>query len=66
MLPANRELSGATVELVDMDAREYVLKTALSAARDAYDYIFIDCPPSLELLTVNSLAAADSLALIHI
>ena len=60
MLPANRELSGATVELVDMDAREYVLKTALSAARDTYDYIFIDCPPSLELLTVNSLAAADS------
>ena len=37
VLPANRELSGATVELVDMDAREYVLKTALSAARDAYD-----------------------------
>ena len=60
VLPSNKSLSGATVELVDMDAREYVLKTALSAARDAYDYIFIDCPPSLELLTVNSLAAADS------
>ena len=60
VLPANRELSGATVELVDMQAREYVLKTALIPARELYDYIFMDCPPSLELLTVNALAAADS------
>ena len=60
VLPANRELSGATVELVDMQAREYVLKTALIPARELYDYIFVDCPPSLELLTVNALAAADS------
>ena len=60
VLPANRELSGATVELVDMQAREYVLKTALVPARELYDYIFVDCPPSLELLTVNALAAADS------
>ena len=60
VLPANRELSGATVELVDMDSREYVLKTALLPAREEYDYIFIDCPPSLELLTVNALCAADS------
>lgn len=60
VLPANRELSGATVELVDMHAREYVLKTALVPARELYDYIFVDCPPSLELLTVNALAAADS------
>ena len=60
VLPANRELSGATVELVDMEAREYVLKNALLPAREEYDYIFIDCPPSLELLTVNALAAADS------
>ncbi len=60
VLPSNRELSGATVELVDMESREYVLKTALTPAREQYDYIFIDCPPSLELLTVNALAAADS------
>ena len=59
VLPANRELSGATVEHVDMQAREYVLKTALVPARELYDYIFVDCPPSLELLTVNALAAAD-------
>lgn len=55
VLPANRELSGATVELVDMQAREYVLKTSLIPARELYDYIFVDCPPSLELLTVNAL-----------
>lgn len=60
VLPANRELSGASVELVDMQSREYVLKTALAPAKEKYDYIFIDCPPSLELLTVNALVAADS------
>ena len=60
VLPSNRELSGATVELVDMESREFVLKTALLPAKEKYDYIFIDCPPSLELLTINALAAADS------
>ena len=60
VLPSNKELSGASVELVDMANREYVLKTRLLGLRDNYDYIFIDCPPSLELLTVNALAAADS------
>ena len=60
VLPSNRELSGATVELVDVPSREYVLKTALLPARESYDYILIDCPPSLELLTVNALTAADS------
>ena len=43
-----------------MQSREYVLKTALAPAKEKYDYIFIDCPPSLELLTVNALVAADS------
>ena len=61
VLPSNKELSGATVELVDMENREFVLKTALLGAKESYDYIFIDCPPSLELLTVNALTAADSL-----
>lgn len=60
IIPANKELSGATVELVDAQNREYVLKEALAALRDVYDYIFIDCPPSLELLTLNALVAADS------
>lgn len=60
VLPSNRELSGATVELVEAENREYVLKNALLSLREDYDYIFIDCPPSLELLTVNALTAADS------
>ena len=60
LIPTNKDLSGASVELVDMDDREYILKNALEPLRNEYDYIFIDCPPSLELLTVNALAAADS------
>jgi chromosome partitioning protein len=60
IIPANRELSGATVELVGMEDREFVLKKALEPIRDGFDYILIDCPPSLELLTVNALVAADS------
>ena len=61
VLPSNKELSGATVELVDMENREFILKTALLGVKENYDYIFIDCPPSLELLTVNALTAADGL-----
>lgn len=60
VLPANKELSGATVELVEMPEREYVLKKALEPVRAAYEFIFIDCPPSLELLTLNALTAADT------
>jgi chromosome partitioning protein len=58
--PANNELAGAEIELVSAFARETRLKTALSEIRDEYDYIFIDSPPSLGLLTINSLSAADS------
>ena len=61
VLASNVALSGAGVELVGMDAREYALKHALEPLRAQYDYIFIDCPPSLELLTLNALCAADSL-----
>lgn len=60
VLPANRNLSGCSVELVDAEAREYVMKRALEPLLDEYDYILIDCPPSLELLTVNALVAANS------
>jgi chromosome partitioning protein len=61
VLPANISLSGAGIELVGIeDGREYVLKKAIATVKDRYDYILIDCPPSLEMLTLNSLAAADT------
>jgi chromosome partitioning protein len=59
IIPASPDLSGATVELVEEKNREYFLKTALSRLRDQYDFIFIDCPPSLGILTLNGLTAAD-------
>ena len=58
---ARKELSGAEVELVGALARETVLKRALAEIKGEYDYIFIDCPPSLGLLTINALTAADTL-----
>lgn len=60
VIPASKELAAASVELIDAENREYVLKNALMSLYTDYDYIFIDCPPSLELLTVNALVAADS------
>lgn len=60
LLPANSRLTGAEVELVHLDARELRLKNALSRIRDQYEFIFADCPPSLGLLTLNTLTAADS------
>lgn len=60
ILPANVELSGAEVELIGLENNAFLLRNALSGLRDEYDYILIDCPPSLNLLTVNSLTAADS------
>lgn len=57
---ANPDLVGAEIELVDMPQREYRLKMAISTVSDGYDYVLIDCPPSLGLLTLNSLAAANS------
>lgn len=60
VIPANKDLSGASIKLVLKQEREYVLKKALQLVYNEYDYIFIDCPPSLELLTLNALVAADS------
>lgn len=60
ILPSNIDLAGAEVELVSFLAREQVLKRALDEVRDRYDYILIDCPPSLGLLTINALTASDS------
>ena len=60
VMPSNIGLAGAELELVDMKDREYKLKAALDPLRDKYDYIFIDCPPSLGLLTINALSASDS------
>ncbi len=61
VLPSRIELAGAEVELVSMMAREMRLKQVLEPIRDRYDYIFVDCPPSLGLLTLNALTASDSL-----
>ena len=59
IVPSNRDLVGAEVELVGDERREYRLREALDSVRKEYDYIFIDCPPSLSILTVNGLTAAD-------
>jgi len=60
LVPADVSLAGAEVELVRVEGRETRLKNALAVVKDDYDYLFIDCPPSLGLLTVNSLTAVDS------
>ncbi|MFH1286621.1 MAG: AAA family ATPase [Candidatus Magasanikbacteria bacterium] len=61
LVPATPNLAGANVELVQVDRREFQLSDILEEAKHAYDYIIIDCPPSLGLLTLNSLVAADEL-----
>jgi chromosome partitioning protein len=60
VVPANRELAGAEIELVDVEHRETRLKNALDSIEAEYDYVLIDCPPSLNLLTVNALCAAQA------
>lgn len=59
VLASHADLAGANVELVDMERREFLLKSKLEPVKDQYEYILIDCPPSLELLTLNALSASD-------
>jgi chromosome partitioning protein len=59
-VPSDRDLVGATVELVDRDEREHILRMKLEPIRGNYDFILLDCPPALDLLTLNALVAADS------
>jgi chromosome partitioning protein len=59
IIASNMHLSGATVELADVEGREFFLKKAIAGLKDKFDYIFIDCPPSLGILTVNGFAAAE-------
>lgn len=61
IIPSDINLAGAEVELVQMNSREHILKNSLDIVRNSYDYIFIDCPPSLGLLTINALTASDSI-----
>ena len=60
LLPANRNLSGAEIELVTVDHMQFIMKEKLDTIRDEYDFIILDCPPALGMLTVNSMTAADS------
>lgn len=60
VLPSDSNLAGAEIELLDLDKKEFILKEHLDAVRDNYDFIMIDCPPSLSLLTLNALTAADT------
>jgi len=61
LIPASKDLIGATVELMEQENRAQKLKVALAEARDAHDFILLDCPPALDLLTLNALVAADAL-----
>ncbi|MCI0666306.1 MAG: ParA family protein [Acidobacteria bacterium] len=61
LAPSDRNLAGAEVELIEVEKREFFLKKAIESQRDRFEYIIVDCPPSLGLLTLNALAAADSI-----
>lgn len=60
IIPSNVNLAGAEIELLGINEKEYILKNAVDYIADDYDYIFIDCPPSLNMLTVNAMTTADS------
>ena len=60
IVASDTDLAGCEIELTSRESREYILKNSIDKVRDNYDYIFIDCPPSLGMLTINSLTAVDS------
>ena len=60
IIPSNVNLAGAEIDLIDIENREYVLKNSISEIKENYDYIILDCPPSLSMLTVNAMTAADT------
>ncbi len=60
VIPSNVNLAGAEIELLDVDNKEYILKNAVDYIRDDYDFILIDCPPSLNILTLNAMTTADT------
>ena len=61
LIPANVDLAGAEIELIGLEGKEFILKQAIDGIRDQYDYILIDCPPSLNLLTINAMTTADTI-----
>jgi len=60
ILPSNVDLSAVEIEMIDVENKEFIVKNAMQKVRDNYDYVIIDCPPSLSLLTVNAMTTADS------
>ena len=60
IIPSNVNLAGAEIDLIDVDEREYILKKAIAEVREDYDFVILDCPPSLSMLTVNAMTAADT------
>ena len=60
IIPSNVNLAGAEIDLIDIENREYILKNAVNTVRNNYDYVILDCPPSLSMLTVNAMTAADT------
>ena len=60
VIPSNVNLAGAEIDLIDIDDREYILKKIVNSLKEKYDFILLDCPPSLSMLTVNAMTAADS------
>lgn len=60
VIPSNVNLAGAEIELIDIDEREYILKKITESVKDEYDFIMLDCPPSLSMLTVNAMTAANT------
>lgn len=60
VIPANMNLAGTEIEIIDKQEREFILKKALDGVKDQFDYIFIDCPPAVNILTINALTAADT------